>query len=94
MLCVFIHHKVKIIPLYQNCGRQIYMQKGVMIDCQNMHQSNILCYNNQSQSLQGRRQKEREYKLGNKLLYLLKILLQAFVQNTILLPESLYAESQ
>lgn len=39
--------------------------------------------------LQGRRQKEREYKLGNKVLYLLKILLQTFVQNTILLPESL-----
>lgn len=70
------------------------MQKGVMKDCQNMPQSNILCYDNQSQSLEGRRQKEREYKLGNKLLYLLMILLQAFVQNTILLPESLHVESQ
>lgn len=59
-----------------------------MQDCQNMHQSN------QSQSLEGRRQKEREYKLGNKPLCLLQILLQTFVQNSILLPESLYIESQ
>lgn len=29
MLCFFIHHKVRIIPLCQNCGRQIHMQKGV-----------------------------------------------------------------
>lgn len=94
MLCFFIHHRVRIIPLYQNCGRQIYMQKEVMKDCQNMHQSNILSYSNQSQSLEGRRQKERESKLGNKLLYLLQILLQTFVQNSILLLENTYVESQ
>lgn len=94
MLCFFIHHKVRIIPLYHNCARQIYMQKGVMKDCQNMHQSNVLCYSNHSQSVEDRRQKEREYKLGNNLLYLLQILLQTFVQNSVLLPESHYVESQ
>jgi len=57
MLCFFVDRKVRIIPLYQNCGRLIYMQKGGIKDCQNMHQSNILCYSNQSQFLEGRRRK-------------------------------------
>lgn len=90
----FIHHKGRIIPLYQNRCRQTYMQKGGIKDCQNMHQSNILCNSNQSQFLEGRRQKqkerEREYKSGNQLFYLLQILLQTFVHNSILLLESDY----
>lgn len=66
------------------------MQKGGIKDCQNTHQSSILFYSNQRQFLDGRRQKEKEYELGKQLLYLLQILLQTFVQNSILLPESDY----
>lgn len=62
----FIHHKGRIIPLYQNRCRQTYMQKGGIKDCQNMHQSNILCNSNQSQFLEGRRQKQKERESTNQ----------------------------
>lgn len=83
---------MRIIPLCQNCGRRIYIRSGGIKDCQNMHQTNFLCYRSQNQFLEGKRQ--REYKLGNQLFYHLLLLLQTFVQNSILLPESDYFPSQ
>lgn len=60
------------------------MQKRGIKECQNTCQLSILCYSNLSEFLEGRRQRERKYELGNLLFYLLQILLQTFAQNSYL----------
>lgn len=54
------------------CQANIYAKWDIK-DCQNCHQSSMLCCSNQSQFLEGRR-REREYKLSNQLFCLLQIL--------------------
>lgn len=68
------------------------MQKRGIKDCQNTRQLSILCYNNLSEFLEGRRQRERKYELGNLLFYLLQILLQTFAQNRVVTWKYLFSK--